>query len=166
MSGVGGGGRRNLSCARGQPMDDGTPLAPVGNGRPRAAGPFSKDGQGHAAGDPGPGAPPADSHTKREKQWPHFGKSATRSAKGSRSVHRRTTNRSSMACCINSRRPRGACHGSRGTRAASVQADLKLLPEGTNNNTLKGEIHLRWRDHTQLLKYMEMVHGKTALENR
>ena len=38
MSGVGGGGRRNRSCARGQPMDDGTPLAPVGNGRPRAAG--------------------------------------------------------------------------------------------------------------------------------
>ena len=30
----------------------------------------------------------------------------------------------------------------------------------------RGEIQLRWRDHTRLLKYMEMVHGKTALENR
>ena len=28
------------------------------------------------------------------------------------------------------------------------------------------QIQLRWRDHTQLLKYMEMVHGKTALDNR
>ena len=75
-----------------------TPIALVGKGRPRAAGPYSQDGQGHAEGDHGPGADPGDSQTKRENQWPHFGKSATRSAHGNRSVHRQTTNRSSMAC--------------------------------------------------------------------
>ena len=37
---------------------------------------------------------------RREKQWPHFGKSTTRSTHGKRSVHRRTTNRSSMACAL------------------------------------------------------------------
>ena len=74
------------------------PLALVGKGRPRAAGPYSQNGQGHAEGGHGPGAAPADSQTKRENQWPHFGKSATRSAHGNRSVHRQTTNRSSMAC--------------------------------------------------------------------
>ena len=127
MTGVGGGGRINLSCAPGPPMDDGTPLAPVGNGRPRDAGPYSKDGQGHTAGDHGPGAAAADSHTKREKQWPHFGKSATRSAKGSRSVHRR---------------------------------------KEPQHNISKIELQLRCHDNTRLLKYMEMVHGNTSLENR
>ena len=100
MSGVGGGGRRKLSCERCQQNGYRTPLALVGKGQPRAAGPCSLDGQGNRAVDHAAGAAPADSQTKREKQWPHFGKSTTRSANGNRSVHRRTTNRSSMACAL------------------------------------------------------------------
>ena len=30
----------------------------------------------------------------------------------------------------------------------------------------QARMQLRWRDHTQLLKCMNMVHDKTALENR
>ena len=59
----------------------------------------------------------------------------------------------------------GGFYDANGGREARVQADLKLLPEGTKTNNSKGEIQLRWRDHTQLLTYMEMVRGKTALEN-
>ena len=60
----------------------------------------------------------------------------------------------------------GGFYDGNGGREARVQADLKLLPEGTKTNNAKGEIQLRWRDHTQLLMYMGMVHGMTALENR
>ena len=60
----------------------------------------------------------------------------------------------------------GGFYDGNGGREARLQADLKLLPEGTNINKSKGENQLRWRDNTQMLKYIEMVHGKTALENR
>jgi len=40
-------------------MDDGTPLAPVGNGRPRAAGRLLGRGEGPAAGPPGGEGPAA-----------------------------------------------------------------------------------------------------------
>ena len=60
----------------------------------------------------------------------------------------------------------GGFYDANGGREARVQADLKLLPEGAKTQKSEGGIPLRWRDHTQLLKYMELVHGKTANENR
>ena len=146
MAGVGGDGRRKLSCARGQPMGYRTPLALVGKGRPRAAGPCSLDGQGNRAVDHAAGAAPADSQTKREKQWPHFGKSTTRSANGNRSVHHQTTNRSSMACALPAP-PMGTALSTAGQRTAHPWHVLSLRP----SRMAAGRIHNIWKGNSAAL---------------
>ena len=123
MSGVGGGGRRKLSCERGQPMGYRTPLALVGKGRqgPRThahwmgkaiarsitrrarSGRLADEAREamaalrevhHALRQREPLRPPPDNEPLIH------GLCSPCSANGNRPVHRRTTNRSSMACAL------------------------------------------------------------------
>ena len=168
MSGVGGGGRRKLSCARGQPMGYRTPLALVGKGR-------------HG--------PRAHAHWMGRA----IARSITRRARPRQT--RRRSERSNGRTSGSPPRapPTGTAPSTAGQRTAHPWPVLSLLrqwepprPPPDNEPLIHGlcspcvllkwrlegsttfgrATQLRWRTDTQRLTYMEMAYARTAVEHR